>query len=281
MLVTTSKDELSAYIRIQKKLGKSVGFVPTMGALHDGHMSLVRQAKAENDIVVCSIFVNPTQFNNPEDLEQYPRKTEKDLELLELHQCDVAFTPSNHEMYSLGETAQQYHYDGLENKMEGKFRPGHFDGVGTIVNKLLRIVQPDKAYFGEKDYQQLLIIKKLVEIEQLDVEIVGCAIQRESSGLAMSSRNERLSKTERENAAFIYQQLQWARENYLDLSLEEIHETVNRNFTSLPEFDLEYFAMVDGNTLEEIKDKSSAKAPRAFVSVHLSKVRLIDNIALN
>ena len=281
MFVTSSKQELQAYLTHQRKTGKTVGFVATMGALHEGHMALIDQSKDETDVTVCSIFVNPTQFNNPSDLEKYPRNLQRDLDLLEVNHCDVVFTPTTDEMYSIGETAKSYDFGGIEVLMEGRFRPGHFDGVGTIINKLFRIIEPERAYFGKKDYQQLLVIEKLVDIEKLPVKVVGCEIQREENGLAMSSRNERLSDTAKEESGFIHKQLMWARENFTRLSLAEIHETINKSFSERPLFDLEYFAIVDAKTMQPIENKINVDHVRAFIAVHVEGVRLIDNVALN
>jgi len=177
---------------------QTIGFVPTMGALHKGHLSLIKKAKKENDIVVVSIFINPTQFDNSEDLKKYPKTLDKDLELLKSVNCDYVFTPNVSEVYQDDISANSFDFGGIENEMEGKFRKGHFDGVGTIVKRLFEIVKPNKAYFGEKDFQQLQIIKKLTEIENLPIEIIGCKIFREKDGLAMSSRNTRLTKEQRE-----------------------------------------------------------------------------------
>ncbi len=281
MFITSSKAELKAYLTTQKNNEKTIGFVATMGALHNGHMALVEQSKEETDITVCSIFVNPTQFNNPSDLEKYPRNLKKDIDLLDLHHCDAVFTPSPEEMYTQGEKAKEYDFGGIEILMEGKFRPGHFNGVGTIINKLFRLIEPDKAYFGKKDYQQLLVIQKLAEIENLPTEVIGCEIQREKNGLAMSSRNERLSEEAKEKCGFIYQQLLWARDQFTELSLPEIHEKINKAFSDRPLFDLEYFAIVDADSMQPITEKININHVRAFIAVHVEGVRLIDNEALN
>ncbi|MCL4143518.1 UNVERIFIED_CONTAM: hypothetical protein GTU68_020871 [Idotea baltica] len=233
----------------------SVGFVPTMGALHKGHLSLIERAKEENDVVVVSIFVNPTQFDNKEDLVKYPKNLDKDLEFLENVNCDAVFAPNAIEIYQNKIQAESFDFDGLEHEMEGKHRNGHFDGVGTIVKKLLEIVNPDKAYFGEKDFQQLQIIKKLVEKCNLPVEIIGCAIFREKDGLAMSSRNTRLTKTERAEAPFIYKTLKAAK-------------------------NLEYFEIANETTLKPDKQKMANDNYRAFLAVFAGEIRLIDNIAL-
>ena len=189
------------------KKNNSIGFVPTMGALHKGHLSLIKQAKLENNIVVVSIFVNPTQFDNKADLDKYPSTLENDLKLLKKVHCDLVFVPSVKEIYSEYIQSESFNFGGIENEMEGKFRDGHFNGVGTIVKRLFTIVKPNNAYFGEKDFQQLQIIKKLVEIEKLPIEIIGCKIFRENDGLAMSSRNTRLEPAYRDVAPFIFKTL--------------------------------------------------------------------------
>ena len=281
MFVTSSKSELQSYLNAQKSSGKTVGFVATMGALHKGHMALIGQSKRETDVTICSIFVNPTQFNNPSDLEKYPRNLQRDLDLLEINHCDAVFTPTNEVMYAVDEKAKEYDFGGIEILMEGRFRPGHFNGVGTIIYKLAQLIEPDRAYFGKKDYQQLLVIERLVQIEKLPVKVVGCEIQREENGLAMSSRNERLSEEARNKSGYIYKQLQWARENFTEKSIPEIHSVVNRAFSAKPFFDLEYFAIVDAETMQPIESKIDINHVRAFIAVHVEGVRLIDNIALN
>jgi pantoate--beta-alanine ligase len=259
---------------------KTIGFVPTMGALHKGHLSLIKKAKKENDIVVVSIFVNPTQFDNAEDLKKYPKTLNKDLELLKSVNCDYVFTPNVSEIYQNDINANSFNFGGIENEMEGKFRKGHFDGVGTIVKRLFEIVKPNKAYFGEKDFQQLQIIKKLTEIENLPIEIIGCEIFREKDGLAMSSRNTRLTKEQREAAPFIYKTLKKARKKFGTKNAEEVTKWVTKKFKKHPILELEYFIIADENTLKEspIKDKNSNQ--RAFIAVYAGDIRLIDNLAL-
>ena len=210
MLVFQTKNELKTYLTISNSNAKKIGMVPTMGALHLGHASLVEKAISENDLTVVSIFVNPTQFNNQEDLLKYPSTFEKDSQLLKSISKDIIiFAPSVSEMYSDHVASKKYDFQGLDKVMEGAFREGHFDGVGTIVESLLLTASPDRAYFGEKDFQQLQIIKKLVRLQNIPVAIIGCPILRESNGLAMSSRNERLSKELRKEAGFIYETLQY------------------------------------------------------------------------
>lgn len=260
---------------------KAVGLVPTMGALHEGHLSLIQKALSENDIVVVSIFVNPTQFNNAEDLEKYPRNLSGDIKTIErLSQEAVIFAPEISEMYESTPKAISFDFGGLDKVMEGKFREGHFQGVATIVEKLFELVKPTRAYFGEKDYQQILIIKSMLEQRKLPVTLVPCPIIREESGLAMSSRNERLSPEGRKQAAFIYSVLQEAQKLFTTASVAEVEAFVKEQFSQKEGFDLEYFTITKADTLEEVKEKKSSESYRAFITVYVEGVRLIDNIAL-
>ena len=260
---------------------KAVGLVPTMGALHEGHLSLIQKALSENDIVVVSIFVNPTQFNNAEDLEKYPRNLSGDIKTIErLSQEVVIFAPEISEMYESTPKAISFDFGGLDKVMEGKFREGHFQGVATIVEKLFELVKPTRAYFGEKDYQQILIIKSMLEQRKLPVTLVPCPIVREKSGLAMSSRNERLSSEGRKKAAFIYSVLQEAQKLFTTASVAEVEAFVKKQFSQKEGFDLEYFTITKADTLEEVKEKKSSESYRAFITVYVEGVRLIDNIAL-
>jgi pantoate--beta-alanine ligase len=260
---------------------KAVGLVPTMGALHEGHLSLIQKALSENDIVVVSIFVNPTQFNNAEDLEKYPRNLSGDIKTIErLSQEVVIFAPEISEMYENTPKAISFDFGGLDKVMEGKFREGHFQGVATIVEKLFELVKPTRAYFGEKDYQQILIIKSMLEQRKLPVTLVPCPIVREESGLAMSSRNERLSPEGRKQAAFIYSVLQEAQKLFTTASVAEVEAFVKEQFSQKEGFDLEYFTITKADTLEEVKEKKSSESYRAFITVYVEGVRLIDNIAL-
>lgn len=265
-----------------KKLSTSIGFVPTMGALHAGHLALVKQSLQENDVTVVSIFVNPTQFNNPQDLEKYPRTLESDVEkLMHVSSEILVYAPSVFDIYEDNIASKKYDYDGLENQMEGKFRPGHFDGVGTIVKKLFEIVNPTNAYFGEKDFQQLQIVKKLVEKNNIPLKIIGCPIYREENGLAMSSRNERLSQEERQNAKIIYETLLWVKDNFGIKNVSEIYLKVKDVFKESVTFELEYFTIAEENTLEEIENYNENSKYRAFIAVFVNNIRLIDNISLN
>lgn len=280
MKVLKSKKTLIDYVERQREMGKKIGFAPTMGALHQGHLSLYKAAKKENDEVISSIFVNPTQFNNPDDFQKYPKTLEKDLELLEKAGVDAVYVPNVEEMYPDGLNSKKYDFDGLENEMEGKYRPGHFDGVGTIVEELFRQVQPHNAYFGEKDYQQLAIIKKMVEKTKLPVKIHGVPTLREEDGLAMSSRNVRLTETQRKEATIIYETLTKVKEWFKVISLEEIKQKVTDIFRN-SNFELEYFVIADEETLKEANAIDEDKEYRAFIVAYADTVRLIDNMQLD
>ncbi len=271
------KDNLSAFISDSK----SLGLVPTMGALHSGHLSLIEKASKENDQVVVSIFVNPTQFNNPNDLEKYPKTLENDLNLIKTVSNNIiVYTPSVEEIYQNNVSAEIYDFQGLDTVMEGEFRDNHFNGVGTIVEELLTSIAPNKAYFGEKDFQQLQIIKKLIQIKAIPVEIIGCPIVREESGLAMSSRNERLSTPMRKEAAFIYKTLKDAKEMFGTKNAIQVVEWVENQFENNKFLSLEYFQIADIDTLKSVTEKLNNKKYRAFIAVFVDDIRLIDNIAL-
>jgi pantoate--beta-alanine ligase len=279
MKVLKSKKTLIDYVERQREMGKKIGFAPTMGALHEGHLSLYKAAKKENDEVISSIFVNPTQFNNPDDFQKYPKTLEKDLELLEKAGVEAVYVPNIEEMYPDGLNSKKYDFDGLENEMEGKYRPGHFDGVGTIVEELFRQVQPHNAYFGEKDYQQLAIIKKMVEKTNLPVKIHGIPTLREEDGLAMSSRNVRLTEPQRKEATIIYETLTKVKEWFKVISPEEIKQRVTEIFKN-SNFELEYFVIADEETLKEANAIDEDKEYRAFIVAYADTVRLIDNMHL-
>ncbi|MBL7868423.1 MAG: pantoate--beta-alanine ligase [Flavobacterium lindanitolerans] len=282
MLIFNRQEDLKKHLRSVTKENTTIGFVPTMGALHQGHLSLIEKSLTENQVTVVSIFVNPTQFNNPEDLEKYPRTLEKDTQKIETVSKDVIiFAPSVEDIYEGNTTAKAFDFDGLENQMEGKHRPGHFDGVGTIVKRLFEIVNPTNAYFGEKDFQQLQIVKKMVEKHQMPVNVIGCPIYRESNGLAMSSRNERLTPQQKEDSSLIYKTLKTAKEKFGTESAKEITDWVESVFEKNPEFRLEYFQIADEKQLLPIGKKDNAKKYRAFIAVFINSIRLIDNISLN
>jgi pantoate--beta-alanine ligase len=277
MIVLTTVQEVLKWVFEVKENGCSIGFVPTMGALHQGHIALVEQSVKENKVTVCSIFVNPIQFNSKEDLAKYPRTLVQDLTLLEQAKCDMVFVPSVEEMYP-EDVLEHYHFGALENVMEGAFRPGHFNGVAIVVKRLFRFIQPDKAYFGKKDYQQLVIIRKLAAIEKLAIYIVGCPTVREEDGLAMSSRNLLLSPEERAIAPKIHLILT----NALQLSpcktVSEIEQFVISEIKKEDKFRLEYFKIVDKKTLKKVGDWDNPNGAIGCIALWLGKVRLIDNI---
>lgn len=282
MLVFTNKSKIGAHISSLKQDGESIGFVPTMGALHQGHLSLVKEGLANNSRVVVSIFVNPTQFDNPDDLAKYPRTLEEDVALLKtVSDKIIVYAPTVDDIYDGNTKAQHFSFDGLEFEMEGKFRAGHFDGVGTIVKRLFEIVKPENAYFGEKDFQQLAIIKKLVTKYNLPVTIIGCDIFRESSGLAMSSRNVRLKPDYKKAAPFIYQTLKEAKIKFGTKSADKTTKWVEQQFKNHDLLQLEYFIIADVDTLKTVKRKNKTNIYRAFIAVYADDIRLIDNIALN
>ncbi len=283
MKVYTKKEEIAKVTLALKQDNASVGMVPTMGALHEGHLQLVIKALETNNVVVVSIFVNPTQFDNVEDLEKYPRTLEQDIKLLETVSTSriSVYAPSVEDIYEGNTTSETFDFDGLEFEMEGKFRQGHFDGVGTIVKRLLDIVKPNHAYFGEKDFQQLQIVKKLVEKHAMPVTVVGCSIHREASGLAMSSRNTRLTAAHKKEAPFIYKVLKTAKSKFGTESAIEVLEWVDNQFKANALLELEYFLIADVATLKPIEQKLHNKKYRAFIAVYAGDIRLIDNIALN
>ena len=283
MQVYTAKTGLIAHINKQKQPGLSLGFVPTMGALHQGHLSLVKAALSMNEYVVVSIFINPTQFNNPNDLIHYPRTLDKDVSLLKTLSKDsiVVYAPSWEDLYGPQIKTDCFDFNGLDLEMEGSSRPGHFDGVGTVVKRLFEIVSPDNAYFGEKDFQQLQIIKKMVAITKLPVKIIACPTEREANGLAMSSRNTRLSPAEVDASALIYKTLQSVQRQFNYESRQAISEWVVNQFSTHPLFELDYFQISEVEALAPIKQKSLHKSFRAFIAVNIGDVRLIDNIDLN
>ena len=282
MLIFKTKEDLKTHLRSYITKQQTIGFVPTMGALHQGHLSLIEKSISENDVTVMSIFVNPTQFNNSADLENYPRTLEIDVEKLKKISNEViVFAPSVDEIYQGNTHSEHFDFDGLENEMEGRHRPGHFNGVGTIVKRLFEIVEPNKAYFGEKDFQQLQIVKKMVEKSKLNVLIIGQPIFRESNGLAMSSRNERLTNLQRKEASFIYKTLQEVKNRFgIENAITTI-KWVENEFKNNDNFTLEYFEIADESTLKSSLLKEPNKKYRAFIAVFMNDVRLIDTISLN
>lgn len=270
--------EIGNYVSLCKLEGKKIGFVPTMGALHEGHISLVDKSVSENDMTVVSIFVNPIQFNNPKDLEKYPRDLDSDIKMLKAAKVNAVFIPEVQEMYPQPVT-KIYDLGFVTSVMEGEFRPGHFNGVAVVVHKLFDIVKPDTAYFGEKDFQQLMVIRELVKKENIPVQIIGCPISRETDGLARSSRNLRLTPEMRKAAPFIYQQLLSAKEMSKYMTASELELRVSNIFNDHPLLKLEYFIIADGNTLNRIEGKISEDA-YGFIAVFAGDIRLIDNIRL-
>jgi pantoate--beta-alanine ligase len=270
---------LKAFLGARRDKHLSIGLVPTMGALHDGHLELIKASKVENQVTVCSIYVNPAQFNNPSDLEKYPRTLERDAELLKKAGCDVVFAPSNQEMYAQKSTLH-FDFGSLDKVMEGKFRPGHFSGVALVVSKLFNIVQPTRAYFGQKDFQQFKIISKVVEELLFDLELHSVPIVREPSGLAMSSRNQRLNAEEKAKATVFYQSL--IRAKYLLLngdSIEKVRSEVEKKCESIPSVRLEYLELADTenlNATEIVSNKSIL-----LIAGYVGEVRLIDNLLLD
>ncbi|MFP3593235.1 pantoate--beta-alanine ligase [Chryseobacterium sp. SIMBA_038] len=282
MEVLKNKKTLQDFIERQKEMGKRIGFAPTMGALHNGHLSLYEAARKENDLVISSIFVNPTQFNNPEDLEKYPRDINRDVLILKNSGLvDAVYIPNVEDIYPEKAVSQHYDYDGLENEMEGKSRPGHFDGVGTVVEELFNQVKPDNAYFGEKDFQQLAIIKKMVEKKQLTVKIKGVPIYRAENGLALSSRNQRLHEDRREASKVIFETLNKVNDWFRVVTIPEIKERVQDIMDHQQGMQLEYFLIADEETLKETDFFYKDRNFRAFIVVMVDGVRLIDNMHLD
>lgn len=277
MEVVNAVADLRAKVDIQKKKGKRIGFVPTMGALHEGHLSLVQQAGEQSDFVVVSIFVNPTQFNDPKDLEKYPRDLEADLGLLDSSPCQLVFAPDVQEMYPEPDK-RTFEFGSLGEVMEGKHRPGHFNGVAQVVSKLFDMVRPDKAFFGLKDFQQLAIVNRMVEQLNMPVEIVPCNIVREPDGLAMSSRNRRLSPEERKSAVLISQTLFQAVKKQEEMELENLKAWVIQNINSNIHLEVEYFDIVDDKELRSIKRWDETINKIGCIAVVCGKVRLIDNV---
>lgn len=276
MVICKTRAELEAAVAAVRQKKLKTGFVPTMGALHAGHCSLVDRAGKENDVVVCSVFVNPIQFNNAHDLETYPRDSEKDFSLLEQHRCDIVFAPSVGEMYAEPPT-ETYHFGDLEKVMEGPRRPGHFNGVAIVVNRLFRMIKPNKAYFGEKDFQQIAIIKKMVADNHIPIEIIPCPIVRDHDGLAISSRNVRLTKEQRYLAPFIHKTLESSVSLFNEgKSADEIKAWVMQEFKKEPAFEMEYYEIVDDTTLQPISKFSANRGIVGCIAVWMGDVRLID-----
>lgn len=277
MQVINTIAQLQETLLAERAKGMSIGLVPTMGALHEGHASLVRRSVSENDITVVSIFLNPTQFNDPKDLERYPRTLESDCAILEECGAQIAFAPSVNEIYPEPDT-RRFSYPPTDSVMEGARRPGHFNGVCQIVSKLFMITDPDRAYFGEKDYQQIAVIRRMVEDLKFRVDIIPCPVIREADGLAMSSRNTLLAPDEKAIAPNIYRILQESKG--LGLTVSETREWVVSNINEIPGLEVEYYSIVDGNTLADIEDWSDSDSVVGCITVYCGKtpIRLIDHI---
>lgn len=277
MKIANNIKDLKQYLDQERRDNKRIGFVPTMGALHAGHISLVRKCVEENDVCVVSIFVNPTQFNDKKDLETYPRTPEQDYALLKSAGCTCVFAPGVNEMYPEEDT-RIFDFGPVAEVMEGKYRPGHFNGVGQIVSKLFDIVEPQKAYFGEKDFQQIAVIRELVRILNQPVEIIACPILREEDGLALSSRNTRLTPEQRRKAPRIAHFLKESTKFAIEKSVQETIDFVVNGINEEPEMRVEYYEIVDGKTLQPIKNWSDSSDPVGCITVYCGQVRLIDNI---
>lgn len=279
MLIYTKIADLSAFLKGIKSLNQSVGFVPTMGALHNGHISLIEASKKACNVTICSVFVNPTQFNDKADLERYPRMPEKDAKFLEMANCDVLFLPSVEEIYPKKDETR-FDFGLLDKILDGKHRPGHFNGVAQVVKRLFEIVKPDKAFFGEKDYQQVMIIKALVKQMNSNIEIVACPILREADGLAMSSRNTLLTKEEREIASRVPKLMLEAQKIAKEKSITAAKLFIEEETKKVPLMKLDYFEICDAGTLEEISEITSDKKAIALIALFVGKIRLIDNLQL-
>lgn len=279
MEIFRTVSDLDRFVAKAEEAGKSVGLVPTMGALHAGHISLVERAVKDNDIVIASVFVNPTQFNNPTDLATYPRKEEDDFRMLEEAGVAGVFAPSVEEIYPDGaKPEKEFELGTAAEVMEGKFRPGHFQGVAQIVSKLFRFVRPTRAYFGEKDFQQIAVIRNMVKSEGIDVEIIDCPIKREADGLALSSRNALLTKEQRAVAPEIHAAMAASVEYSKDHSVQATHDSVVERINAVPFCEVEYFEIVDGRTLLPVSDWADSDSIVGCITVYCGKVRLIDNI---
>ncbi len=271
---------MASFIGLRKAQGAQIGFVPTMGALHQGHISLIQAARKDSDIVVCSIFVNPTQFNDPSDLLKYPRTIEKDMAMLLQQGCDVLFYPDVSEMYT-EQKAEKWDFGFLGSTLEAASRPGHYDGVATIVERLFKAVNPHRAYFGQKDYQQCMVVQSMIEQKQLPVELVICPTLREPNGLAMSSRNVRLSAAEREASALIYQVLQQISQQKFITPIAEVVEAAKNKLAQLPDSRIDYLVVVNARDLSPVNNWDDAPALVALAAVYVGEVRLIDNMLIS
>ncbi|MFD2553739.1 pantoate--beta-alanine ligase [Sphingobacterium tabacisoli] len=281
MEIYTTKSDLQAHLQTLREAGKQIALVPTMGALHEGHLSLIREAQAVADIVVCSIFVNPTQFNDPKDLEKYPRPIENDIALLQNEACDILFLPSVEEMYPTPNEHWAIDLGDLDTLWEGAQRPGHFQGVTQIVYKLFHLVQPHIACFGQKDFQQVMVIQRMIDLKQLPITLNICPIVRSEKGLALSSRNTRLSEQGKEDALVLFTVLDKVKNDFANKSIEQLQQDAIATLTAQPEVTLEYFAICETRTLHQATNKDNSKKYVALVVAWIEGVRLIDNMLLN
>ena len=281
MRVLTNINSLNQLLEKSRDSNKSVGFVPTMGALHEGHLSLVKLAQKDCDVVVCSIFINPTQFNDSNDLENYPITIEEDIKLLEKQSCDILFLPNVTEMYPKGLVTNQYQLNGIDKVLEGQKRPGHFDGVCTIVHRLLSIVKPNTAYFGEKDFQQVAVIRQMVNSLSLPIQINTGKTIRQNDGLAKSSRNTLLSASQIKKAKCVYASLQKIKSLYGKVDCTQLKEMIKDDINQVQDMQLDYVEIVNPHSFRPIQGKGTNKEAVALIAVFLGKVRLIDNLSLN
>jgi pantoate--beta-alanine ligase len=281
MLIFNKKSQLEAHLLELKGQNITLGFVPTMGALHNGHLSLIAAAKKQCHVTICSVFVNPTQFNDAKDLENYPRMPEKDLKMLEFGQCDIVFMPSVEEMYQKNEKMSVFDFANLDKILEGEHRPGHFNGVAQIVKRLFEIIKPNKAFFGSKDYQQVLVVKKLAEMMGNGIEIVPCPIIREPDGLAMSSRNALLSETERKSASQIPLIMREAKDIVVKHSISAARVYINAEVRKIPFARLDYYEVCEADTLKILSHFDSKTYCISLIAVYIGNIRLIDNLILN
>ena len=280
MLVFRDNSTLQNHLKNLKNNNKIIGFVPTMGALHNGHLSLVKKSISQNDLTVVSIFINPTQFNNVNDLKTYPSDIDKDLELLRsISENIIVFNPEPDELYGGDFRLDQFNFNGLDRYMEGEFRGNHFAGVATVVSKLFRLIKADYTYFGEKDFQQLRIIENLIKEKKFKIKLIRCETIRSEDGLALSSRNNKLNFSSKKIATNLFKALNFAKEKIDDLGIDEIEQKISDNLANFKEIELEYFVIADEKNLKPIKHKQAEKC-RAFIAACVSGVRLIDNVKL-
>jgi pantoate--beta-alanine ligase len=278
MIIFKEQKELKKYL--SKLNNRIIGFVPTMGALHQGHISLISKSNELCDITVCSIYVNPTQFNNADDLLKYPKTIKDDIKILQENKCDILYCPEDEDLYKENEKPNEYRFNGIELYLEGQYRPGHFNGVATIVEKLLNIINPQKIFLGEKDLQQLMIIKTLVKQKNLLTEVIGCPTIREQNGLAKSSRNQHISKIDRERCGVIYKQLLAFKHLFKKMDLSELKKQIIINITDGNKINIEYFELINIDTFESVEAYHKNIKYAACIAVTISGVRLIDNIIL-